>query len=116
MDVCYGPACWMRSFRDCQRLRACNRDGSIRHHRSARELLTLGLVVIASAVGAAIADRLTRRPIRAFLIIVGAALLLSYLPIALLSITGPSAGTLVFMHVVAAAIPVGLLTTLARKT
>ena len=79
------------------------------------EPLTLGPVVIASVVGAAgaaIAGRLTRRPIHAFLIIAGAALLLSFL----LIVTAPSAGTLVFMHVVAAAIPVALLTTLARKT
>ena len=49
------------------------------------EPLTLGPVVIASVAGAAdaaIAGQLTRRPIHAFLIIAGAALLLSFLPIA----------------------------------
>jgi hypothetical protein len=86
------------------------------------EPLTFGQVVVASAVGAiaaatvfAIVGQLARRPTRTFLILAGAVLLLSFLPIFLLGATGPSAWTLVLMHIVAAAIVIGLFMTAARK-
>src|SRR5918998_5827975 len=69
---------------------------------------------VAGAVGAvvvfAVISRFTRRPIRVFLGVATAGLLLSFLPIALTGATGSSAGTLALMHVVAAATNVGLLT------
>ena len=83
--------------------------------------LTLGPVVVASAVGAvgaaialAVMSRLVRRPIRVFRIIAVVVLLLSFLPIVLQGVAGPSAGTLILMHVVSAAIVVGLLTSPTR--
>ena len=82
------------------------------------EPLTLGPVVVASAVGAAIAlavmGRVVRRPMRVFRIIAVVVLLLSFLPIVLLGVAGPSAGALILMHVVSAAIVVGLLTSPVR--
>ncbi len=82
------------------------------------EPLTLGPVVVASAVGAAIAlagmGRLVRRPMRVFRIIAVVVLLLSFLLIVLLGVAGPSAGALILMHVVSAAIVVGLLTSPVR--
>jgi hypothetical protein len=84
--------------------------------------LTFGQVVgasVAGAVGAAaifaVIGRFTRRPIRIFWGVAAVGLFLSFLPIALVGATGSSAGTLALMHVVAAAINVGLLTTLGRK-
>jgi hypothetical protein len=84
--------------------------------------VTIGQVVgasVAGAVGAAVIfaviGRFSRRPIRAFWGIAAVGLLLSFLPIALAGVTGSSAGTLAFMHVVAASTNVGLLTALARK-
>ena len=84
--------------------------------------LTFGQVVgasVAGAVGAAaifaVIGRFTRRPIRIFWGVAAGGLFLSFLPIALAGATGSSAGTLALMHVVAAAINVGLLTTLGRK-
>jgi hypothetical protein len=84
--------------------------------------LTFGQVVgasVAGAVGAAaifaVISRFTRCPIRIFWGVAAVGLFLSFLPIALAGATGSSAGTLALMHVVAAAINVGLLTTLARK-
>ena len=86
------------------------------------ELLTFGPVVVASGGGAiaaaivfAIVGQLVRRPTRTFLILAGAVLLLSFLPIYLVGVTGPSAWTLILMHVVGAAIVIGLLMTAARK-
>jgi hypothetical protein len=74
---------------------------------------------VAGAVGAtaifAVIGRFTRRPIRIFWGVAAVGLFLSFLPIALVGATGSSAGTLALMHVVAAAINVGLLTTLGRK-
>ena len=85
------------------------------------EPLTLGPVVVASAVGAvgaaialAVMGRLVRRPMRVFRIIAVVVLLLSFLPIVLLGVAGPSAGALILMHVVSAAIVVGLLTSPVR--
>jgi hypothetical protein len=84
--------------------------------------LTFGQVVgasVAGAVGAAaifaVIGRFTRRPIRIFWGVAAVGLFLSFLPIALAGATGSSARTLALMHVVAAAINVGLLTTLSRK-
>jgi hypothetical protein len=86
------------------------------------ETVTFGQVVVASVAGAvgavvvfAVISRVARRPIRVFVGVAAVGLLLSFLPIALAGATGSSAGTLAFMHVVAAATNVGLLTTLSRK-
>jgi hypothetical protein len=86
------------------------------------EPVTFGQVVgasVAGAVGAvvvfAVIDRFTRRSMRVFWGIAAVGLVLSFIPIALAGATGPSAGTLALMHVVAAATNVGLLTRLGRK-
>ena len=82
------------------------------------EVLTLGPVVAASAIGAVgaaavfgVVGRFSRRPIRVFRVIALVVLLLSLVPIPLQGIAGPSAGALALMHVLAAAIVVGVLTT-----
>jgi hypothetical protein len=86
--------------------------------------LTLGPVVVSSIVGAlgativfAAVGRFARHPIRLFRIIAVVVLLLSFLnPV--VALPGASLSvllTLWFMHVVVAAISVGLLTTLARS-
>jgi Family of unknown function (DUF6069) len=84
-------------------------------------VVTFGQVVgasVAGAVGAAaifaVIGRFTRRPIRMFWGVATVGLILSFLPIALVGVTGWSAGTLALMHVVAAVTNVGLLTTLGR--
>jgi Family of unknown function (DUF6069) len=84
--------------------------------------VTLGQVVGASVAGSVAAvvmfaaiGRFARRPIRTFWGVAGVGLLLSFAPIALAGATGPSAGTLALMHVVAATTNVGLLTRLGRK-
>jgi hypothetical protein len=86
------------------------------------EAVTSGQVMAASVAGAvgaavifAIIGRFTRRPVRVFWGIAAVGLLLSFLPIALAGVTGSSAGTLAFMHALAAATNVGLLTRLGRK-
>ncbi len=86
------------------------------------EAVTSGQVMAASVAGSvgaaaifAIIGRFTRRPVRVFWGIAAVGLLLSFLPIALAGVTGSSAGTLAFMHVVAAGTNVGLLTRLGRK-
>ena len=86
------------------------------------EAVTFGQVMAASVAGAvgatvlfAVIDRFTRRPMRAFWGIAAVGLLLSFLPIAMAGVTGSSVGTLAFMHVLAAATNVGLLTRLSRK-
>ena len=86
------------------------------------EPLTLGPVVVASVVGAvgaaialAVMGRLVRRPIRAFRIVAVVVLLLSFAPIVLQGVAGPSAGTLILMHVLSTAIVVGLLTLPSRR-
>ena len=86
------------------------------------ETVTFGQVVVASVAGAvgavvvfAVISRIARRPIRVFVGFAAVGLLLSFVPIALAGATGSSAGTLAFMHVVAAATYIGLLTTLSRK-
>jgi uncharacterized protein DUF6069 len=86
------------------------------------EAVTFGQVMAASVAGAvgatilfAVISRFTRRPMRAFWGIAAVGLLLSFLPIAMAGVTGSSAGTLAFMHVLAAATNVGLLTRLGRK-
>ncbi len=86
--------------------------------------LTLGLVIISSVVGAlgatvafAIVVRFARHPIRLFRMIAVVVLLLSFLnPI--LALPGASLQTILTlesMHVVVAAVSVGLLTTLVRS-
>ena len=86
--------------------------------------LTLGPVVISSVVGAlgatvafGIVIRFARRPIRLFRTVAVVVLLLSFLnPIlALPEASLQTILTLEFMHVVVAAVSVGLLTTLARS-
>ena len=86
------------------------------------EALTLGPVVAASAggaVGAAavlgVIGRFSGRPVRVFRGIALVVLLLSLLPIPLEGVTGPSAGALALMHVVAAAVVVAVLTATPRK-
>jgi hypothetical protein len=86
------------------------------------EAVTFGQVMAASVAGAvgatilfAVIGRFTRRPMRAFWGIAAVGLLLSFLPIAMAGVTGSSAGTLAFMHVLAAVTNVGLLTRLGRK-
>ncbi len=85
------------------------------------EVLTLGPVVAASAIGAVgaavvlgVIDRFSRRPIRVFRVIALVVLLLSLVPIPLQGIAGLSAGALILIHVVAAAVVVGVLTTTPR--
>ena len=85
------------------------------------EVLTLGPVVIASAIGAVgaavvfgIIGRFSRRPVRVFRVIALVVLLLSLVPIPLQGVAWPSAGALALMHVVAAAVVVGVLTAPAR--
>ncbi len=82
------------------------------------ETLTLGPVIAASAIGAVgaavvlgIIGRFSRRPIPVFRVIALVVLLLSLVPIPLQGVAGPSAGVLALMHVLAAAIVVGVLTT-----
>ena len=86
------------------------------------ETLTLGPVVAASAIGAigaavvfVIIGRFSRRPVRVFRITALVVLLLSLVPIPLQGVAGPSAGALALMHVLAAAIAVGVLTTTPRE-
>ena len=85
------------------------------------ETLTLGPVIAASAIGAVggaivlgIIGRFSRRPIRVFRVTALVVLLLSLVPIPLQGVAGPSAGALILMHVVVAAIVVGVLTTTPR--
>ena len=85
------------------------------------EVLTLGPVVIASAIGAVgaavvfgIIGRFSRRPVRVFRVTALVVLLLSLVPIPLQGVAWPSAGALALMHVVAAAVVVGVLTAPAR--
>jgi hypothetical protein len=81
------------------------------------ETLTLGPVIAASAIGAigaavvfGVIGRFSRRPIRVFRVIALVVLLLSLVPIPLQGVAGPSAGALALMHVLAAAVVVGVLT------
>jgi len=87
------------------------------------QALTLGPVVVSSIVGAlgativfAAVGRFARRPIRLFRIIAVVVLLLSFINqvVALPGADLQTILTLEFMHVVVAAISVGLLTTLGR--
>ncbi len=85
------------------------------------EVLTLGPVVAASAIGAVgaaivlgVIGRFSRRPIRVFRVTALVVLLLSLVPIPLQGVAGPSAGALILLHVVVAAIVVGVLTTTPR--
>jgi hypothetical protein len=71
---------------------------------------SIGAAVVFAAVG-----RFTHRPVRVFWGIVAVGLLLSFIPIALAGASGSSAGTLAFMHVVATAANVGLLTRLGWR-
>ena len=82
------------------------------------ETLTLGPVIAASAIGAigaaiafGIIGRFSRRPIRVFRVTALVVLLLSLVPIPLQGVAGSSAVALALMHVLAAAIVVGVLTT-----
>jgi len=69
---------------------------------------------VAGSVGAVLVfvviERFARRPVRIFRGVAVGGLLLSFVPIVLAGATGSSAATLALMHVVAAAINVGLLT------
>ena len=78
------------------------------------EALSLGPVVVASAIGAigaavvfGVIGRFSRRPIRVFRATALVVLLLSLAPIPLQGVAGPSAGALALMHALAAAIVVG---------
>lgn len=78
------------------------------------EALSLGPVVVASAIGAigaavvfGVIGRFSRRPIRVFRATALVVLLLSLAAIPLRGVAGPSAGALALMHVLAAAIVVG---------
>lgn len=85
--------------------------------------LTVGPVVISSLAGAvaaavvfAVVGLLSRRPVRTFRIVAAVALVLSFVPP--VTIAGAPIAMIVsleVMHVVAWAVIVGLLTTLARK-
>ena len=86
------------------------------------ETVTLGQVLVASVAGSvgaavvfAVVGRFTQRPVRVFLGLAAAGLLLSFIPIAVAGARGSSAGTLAVMHLVAAATNVGLLTKLGQK-
>ena len=86
------------------------------------EVVTMGQVMGASAAGAvgaavvfAAVGWFTRRSILVFWWMAAVGLPLSFIPIALVGASGSSAGTLVFMHVLAAATNVALLTRLGRK-
>ena len=86
------------------------------------EAVTLGQVVGASVIGSigaaivfAVIYCFTRHQVRVFWGVAAVGLLLSFVPIALAGATGSSAGTLAFMHAVAAVTDVGLLTRLGRK-
>jgi len=80
-------------------------------------LTTLG--VAGAVIVFAIVSRFARHPARLFRVIALVVLLLSFLPdLRLLKVQGatvPAVGTLMFMHIVAAAISVGLLTARAPK-
>ena len=85
------------------------------------EVLTLGPVVVASAIGAVgaavvfgIIGRFSRRPVRVFRVTALVVLLLSLVPIPLQGVAWPSAGALALMHVAAAVVVVGVLTAPAR--
>ena len=85
------------------------------------EVLTLGPVVAASAIGAVgaavllgVIGRFSRRPIRVFRVIALVVLLLSLVPIALQGLAAPSAAALILLHVVVATVVVGVLTTTPR--
>ena len=72
------------------------------------EVLSLGPVVVASAIGVfGVIGRFSRRPIRVFRATALVVLLLSLAPIPLQGVAGPSAGALALMHALAAAIVVG---------
>lgn len=85
------------------------------------ETLTIGRVMVASAGGAvgavvlfAVSRRYARRPVSVFQGVAAVGLLLSFIPIVLVGVTGSSAGALATMHTVAAAISVVMLTRLDR--
>ncbi len=86
------------------------------------EPVTLGPVVFSSLVGAvgavvlfAIVALLARRPIRVFRIVAAVALVLSFAtPFTIPGAPVAMVATLLLMHVVAAVVIVGILTTLAR--
>jgi Family of unknown function (DUF6069) len=86
------------------------------------EAVTVGQVMGASAAGAigaavvfAAVGRFVRQSNFVFWGIAVSGLLLSFIPIAVAGTTGSSAGTLAFMHVVAAVTNIGLFTRLGRK-
>jgi hypothetical protein len=80
------------------------------------EIVLSTVIGVAGATGVyAIVGWLAKRPIRIFRILAGVALLLSFVPpLSLPGVSIPIILTLGLMHIVAAAISVGLLTTLAR--
>ena len=84
--------------------------------------VTLPVVATTSAFGAvagtivyALVVRFTRRPVRVFRVVAAVALVLSFAgPFTIPGAPAAMIATLLLMHVVAAAVVVGLLTTLAR--
>ena len=84
--------------------------------------ITLPMVAATSAFGAvagtvvyALVGRVARRPVRVFRVVAAAALVLSFVgPLTIPGAPGAMVATLLLMHAVAAAVVVGLLTTLAR--
>lgn len=85
--------------------------------------ITLPMVVTASVLGAvggtvvyAIIGRFTRRPVRVFWVVAVVALVLSFGgPFTIAGAPAAMIATLLLMHMVAAAVVVGLLTALARQ-
>lgn len=85
--------------------------------------ITLPMAAAASVFGAvagtivyAVVGRLARRPVRAFRIVAAAALMLSFAgPFTIPDAPATMVAALLLMHVVAAAVVVGSLTTLARR-
>ncbi len=85
--------------------------------------ITLPLVVAMSVIGAVggtivygVLGRLVRRPVRVFRVVSAIALVLSFGgPLTIAGAPAAMVATLLLMHVVAASVVVGLLTTLAAK-
>lgn len=85
--------------------------------------MTLSMVVATSVFGAvagtivyAVVGRFTRLPVRVFRVVAASVLVLSFVgPFTISGAPAAMVATLLLMHMVAAAVVVGLLTTLARR-
>lgn len=85
--------------------------------------ITLPMVATMSVLGAvggtvayALVDRFARRPARVFRVVAAVALVVSFVgPLTIAGAPAAMVATLLLMHVVAAAVVVGALTTLARQ-